>query len=46
MKLATLLSVTAVAVSHVAAQNKTSDPYEQWEKPQPGHGMSITSGLF
>ena len=39
MKLSTFCSVAvAVWTTQVAAQKASLDPFEQWFKPEPGHG--------
>jgi len=40
MRLTAFVSVTvAVAAAHVAAQKPAQDAFEQWHKPEAGHGM-------
>jgi hypothetical protein len=41
MRLATFYSVAAVVwATQAVAQGATPDPFEQWQKPEAGHGMS------
>jgi hypothetical protein len=47
MRLTAFFSVAAVvAATHVAAQNAISDPFEQWRKPEAGHGTYNTKSVL